>query len=64
MIHYFDDIVNSKFSSDDADIEIPVCLVSDRAIPPLLYGTEQHLLGFPCAIFGYSDVYNYKQYCV
>ena len=33
-------------SSDDADIEIPVCLVSDRAIPPLLYGTEQHLWGF------------------
>ena len=33
-------------SSDDADIEIPVCLVSDRAIPPLLYGAEQHLLGF------------------
>jgi len=31
---------------DDADIETPVCLVSDRAIPPLLYGAEQHLLGF------------------
>ena len=31
---------------DDADIEIPVRFITDRAIPPLLYGTEQHLLGF------------------
>ena len=32
-------MLESIGGGDDADVEIPVCLVTDRAIPPLLYGT-------------------------
>ena len=51
---------------DDADIEIPVRFVTDGAITPFLYGTEQHLLGFQrkvahlvqkqCAAFRFMEI--------